>query len=118
MRKRWMLVPLMACSLTVFAADKKNDVKAMDKNGDGAVSREEWTGKAKKFEKLDVNSDGKIAKDDKKSAEERLRGMDANNDGVIARSEWKGNAKLFDRMDSNKDGQLAASEMQRRQRRK
>lgn len=36
----------------------------MDKNGDGKISREEWTGKPKVFDRLDANHDGFLTKDE------------------------------------------------------
>jgi hypothetical protein len=38
--------------------------KKLDANNDGAVSRDEWKGRAKAFARLDTNHDGKLTKDE------------------------------------------------------
>ncbi len=35
--------------------------KAMDANGDGAVTKEEWRGPPERFDAIDTNHDGKIS---------------------------------------------------------
>ena len=42
-------------------------LKQMDTNHDGAISRDEWRGKPKKFNKLDQNHDGVITKQELKA---------------------------------------------------
>ncbi|MHC4829186.1 MAG: EF-hand domain-containing protein, partial [Planctomycetota bacterium] len=37
-------------------------------------------------------------------AKQRFKRMDVNQDGKVAREEWKGRAQLFDRLDKNRDG--------------
>ena len=39
-------------------------IKKLDKNGDGKVSREEWTGPPQAFDRIDENSDGAISKEE------------------------------------------------------
>jgi Ca2+-binding EF-hand superfamily protein len=34
--------------------------KKLDKDGNGSISREEWTRKPKAFDRLDVNKDGRL----------------------------------------------------------
>jgi hypothetical protein len=36
----------------------------MDANNDGAVSRDEWKGNPKRFDRLDANGDGVITKEE------------------------------------------------------
>jgi Ca2+-binding EF-hand superfamily protein len=46
-----------------------------------------------------------------RTAQMRFQGMDANHDGVIARSEWRGNARAFRNNDWNGDGVLSGDEV-------
>lgn len=42
-------------------------LQQMDKNNDGQISREEWTHKARGFERLDTNQDGLLTQEELKS---------------------------------------------------
>ena len=46
----------------------------LDKNGDGKISRDEWTRKPKAFDRLDLNHDGFITIDEIKEARQQRRG--------------------------------------------
>ena len=98
--------------------------RTMDTNGDGLVSRSEWTGDLAKFDRLDGNRDGvlrgneitvmkstKKATHTQKKTKMRHRGMDTNKDGVISRAEWRGNDTSFRQQDRNNDGVLSGSEV-------
>ncbi len=99
-------------------------LKRMDANGDGQVSREEWTRQARGFERLDRNNDGFITRDEaaealhRAEARNRARNvfdrLDQNQDGQISRQEWKGKPRAFDRLDRNRDGALSPEELRRR----
>jgi Ca2+-binding EF-hand superfamily protein len=114
-------------------------LRAMDKDGDMRVSRDEFTGPAPSFDRLDVDRDGFLTRREiarpqppggasspppakpgapKGSAPAgaavlppRVRVMDKNEDGVISREEFQGRALLFDRLDTNKDGALSPEEV-------
>lgn len=43
----------------------------LDKNGDGKISRDEWTRKPKNFDRLDLNHDGFITADELKARRRR-----------------------------------------------
>jgi Ca2+-binding EF-hand superfamily protein len=102
----------------------------MDKNNDGQIARDEWTGPAEGFERLDQNRDGSITRDEAKAgmrgrgAGRGKRGgmlfgrLDKNNDGQIGRDEWTGSAEIFDRLDQNNDGALTREELGRGKRRR
>lgn len=48
--------------------------KAMDTNGDGAVSKDEFLAKSSEhFAKLDTNGDGKVTQDEMKAKHEEMR---------------------------------------------
>lgn len=46
---------------------RKGRVKQMDTNNDNQISRDEWKGDTKRFNRLDVNSDGVITKEELRS---------------------------------------------------
>lgn len=99
----------------------------LDKNHDGAVSKDEWPRAAQAFARLDTNSDGVLSQDESRRAatprqfmrqqrlnrqiQRRVRRMDVNHDRAIAREEWRGMADVFDRIDADKDGKLTAAEI-------
>jgi Ca2+-binding EF-hand superfamily protein len=109
------------------AAAFADRLKAMDKDGDGKVTREEFTGRAALFDRLDTNKDGVLSPEDRPSGAprpqpgaaagerlRRLRAMDKDGDGAISREEFEGPAALFDRLDANKDGRLSRDELRPR----
>lgn len=97
-------------------------LKRADTNGDGQISRDEWTRKARGFDRLDRNHDGAITGDEAQAAarerierrRKALERIDKNNDGQIARDEWPGKPETFARRDRNNDGVISRDEMGRR----
>jgi Ca2+-binding EF-hand superfamily protein len=99
-----------------------------DKNNDGSITRDEYTGPAPLFDRLDSNADGTISGEELKSQGgsdsapatkpeaknsnfgKRFAVMDKDSDGKISREEFSGNERLFRRLDSNKDGAISAEE--------
>lgn len=99
-----------------------------DKNNDGSITRDEYTGPAPLFDRLDSNGDGTISGEELKSQGgsdsapatkpdakkpdfgKRFAVMDKDHDGKISREEFSGNEHLFLRLDSNKDGTISAEE--------
>ena len=94
-----------------------------DLNGDGVISRSEWSTNTARFDRLDTNRDGVLSRTEIRAAREqqrdtngrtaqmRHRGMDVNGDGVITRSEWRGNDRSFEQHDRNDDGVLSGDEV-------
>jgi Ca2+-binding EF-hand superfamily protein len=116
-----------ASNLGMFAVDPMGRFKALDKNGDGKVSREEFTGRPAMFERVDANKDGYleaaevkalVASAPKQAAAApgpgqpgaRIMAMDRNGDGKVSREEFAGAPAFFDRLDSNGDGFLVKDE--------
>ena len=87
-------------------------ILAMDKDGDGKVSKDEFTGQPGVFDRFDANKDGILSRDELPGGEagagagggERFRAADKNGDGKLSRDEFAGPPLLFNRLDVNHDG--------------
>jgi Ca2+-binding EF-hand superfamily protein len=90
-------------------------VLAMDKDGDGKVSRKEFTGNPAMFDRLDADRDGFLNKAEAGEAPKvmlkALREMDANGDGKLSREEFKGSVERFDALDADMDGFVSFEEI-------
>ena len=113
-----------ALAATAPARDSHGAPRAkLDTNGDGAIDRSEAARSprlADRFDELDKNKDGKLAKEEMPRRDDRGRGkrghdrhgmmmkLDSDQDGRISRAEatagQAGFAARFDEMDVNKDG--------------
>jgi Ca2+-binding EF-hand superfamily protein len=103
----------------------------MDRNGNGAIERDEWNGSRASFESHDWNNDGVLSGDEVQPGAQRaaraaeqdfdptmaatwtddsFRQMDRNRDGRLTSSEWFYNAEYFRRADRNRDGALTMAE--------
>jgi hypothetical protein len=105
-----------------------DEVRAMDRDGNGTVSATEHEAGAKAmFAKMDANSDGTVTatemdaakaeagKDDGmgKSSAEKIATIDTNQDGELSAAEHAaGSTMMFGKMDVNHDGALTAAEIQ------
>jgi hypothetical protein len=97
----------------------RRSLQQMDTNSDGRISRDEWNRKPERFDKLDMNGDGYLDREEavaagRAHAKRTLKQMDVNNDARVTRDEWKGNPKRFDRLDANRDGVLTEEEIKAR----
>lgn len=98
--------------------------RGMDHNGDGVITRREWSGNDVSFRNHDWNGDGVLSGAEVRPGAERVRrasnrrdrfdDLDRNNDGWISRGEWRGALDVFDRLDRNHDGRLNRDEFSRR----
>jgi Ca2+-binding EF-hand superfamily protein len=90
-------------------------VMAMDKDGDGKVSKKEFTGNPAMFDRLDANSDGFLnateAAEAPKAMLKFLQAMDTNGDGKISREEFRGPPERFDALDADMDGFVSFEEI-------
>lgn len=104
-----------------------------DKDGDGAISREEANGKKRlsaHFDAIDSNKDGKLSKEElqasrsashpqhKAGFEQHFTQADKDGDGALTKAEAEAEAgKLkhlvqhFDQLDADKDGKIAQEEV-------
>ena len=104
-------------------ADGQKKMQAIDKNGDGKISRDEaaaYPRLAKRFDAIDANKDGFVTPDEMKTAHTKrtaakLKAIDADGDGRLSRAEVDAKAprlaKNFDAIDTNRDGYLSKEEL-------
>jgi Ca2+-binding EF-hand superfamily protein len=106
--------------------------REMDQNGDGSISRAEWTGTAASFRVHDWNRDGVLSGAELNEAVReaaatgpedfdnpvvfndwsaaRFTNLDRNRDGRLTRAEWIYDLETFRRVDRNRDGIVARAE--------
>ncbi len=128
---KWILAGLMTAGMV-----GAQDLSGWDADGDGNVSRDEFQGPAKLFERLDANADGILTAaemqplDERSSPRERdtaprrdkdgqdrgaqLRArfdeQDADGDGMLNRDEFP-RPEAFDKLDGDGDGLLSFDEL-------
>ena len=110
-----------------------NRFRGMDRNNDGAISRDEWRGSAQSFRVHDWNGDGVLSgaevrpnarRDGRYDAqdfdpnqddwsfwdEDSFASLDHNRDGRLAANEWHFDRQSFLRADRNRDNYLSRAE--------
>ena len=98
--------------------DRNAMLDRMDRDGDGAISRNEWRGDLDTFERFDRNNDGVIVRGELRDVEFADAGLprptfatlDRNNNGVITSGEWTRQADEFRALDTDDDGVLTERE--------
>ena len=85
----------------------------LDVNRNGYIERNEWDGGRSAFERLDVNGDRRLSKDEITRAGgdgNSFAGIDRDRDGRIRLNEWPWSRPAFDRQDANRDGVITQDE--------
>ncbi len=88
--------------------------RALDKDGDGAISRDEARARgAKRFGRLDADGDGKVSREEFLGRHQRrFAGLDADGDGAVTRDEFDARSDArFEKIDQNGDGRVTLEEL-------
>ena len=95
-------------------------IQNFDKDGDGKVSKDEFTGPDKVFDAHDKNQDGYIDESEapkgppsrsmKGKGGDFIQNFDKDGDGKVSKDEFTGPDKVFDAHDKNQDGYIDESE--------
>ena len=97
-----------------------NQYTAVDKNGDGKITADEWSMAnadryTKQYSSIDTNKDGMVSADEWNTANANrdYNNVDRDQDGMISTEEWQqGYDKDFDSFDADKNGTLSDQELQ------
>ncbi len=120
------LVP--ACDMRHQSEGDGESFEALDKNGDGAISKKEFDAfHSALFRKMDKNKDGKLSQEELEAArggnkdkcdvsfDERFNEVDINHDGALSKDEAEIGMPMlfahFDQIDANKDGKITKEEI-------
>ncbi|MEE8104900.1 MAG: EF-hand domain-containing protein [Planctomycetota bacterium] len=125
-----VLIPLALFATELFAQGRGGRggspwerLKGMDADGDGKVSKDEFQGPDRFWDRLDADSDGFVTKDEAQNMRRgnRQRGggggapggslmpaFDADGDGKVSSDEWQA---FFKRADKNGDGTVSSDEL-------
>src|SRR5690349_2516130 len=93
-------------------------LKPVDDDGDGKVTRAEWSRFVQSFSKYDVDKDAAVDVAELQQAAATtdvpliLEPADANGDGKLNRAEWSRMAQSFKQIDANRDGTFDLAELQ------
>ena len=101
--------------------NRSSKLKKMDANQDGQITRDEWKGQVRGFQKADRNNDGVINSEEvlaggRKFGKRQLKRMDTDKNRQITRGEWSGDSESFNKFDKNNDGVLTRQEIKRHKR--
>ncbi|MCX5850069.1 MAG: EF-hand domain-containing protein [Deltaproteobacteria bacterium] len=109
--KRFLTAILLVFFCTAISLADDSDLKKIDKNNDGKISKKEYIDAViKTFNKLDKNTDGFLTKEelktiDKIDAEKFVKEEDINKDGKVSKEEFiKAAEKRFKLLDKNNNG--------------
>jgi Ca2+-binding EF-hand superfamily protein len=127
---RQLLLSALLALVPALSAAQADRFRAIDRNGDGSISSEEWYGQQVApvpFTVVDLSGDGKISESEFRdwssarggagvrgvTSADRFRAIDRNKDSVISAEEWKDGSLAetpFSSVDANKDGSISLRE--------
>jgi Ca2+-binding EF-hand superfamily protein len=130
MKKQSSIFGVLLALVPVLSAGQSDPFRAIDRNGDGFISSEEWYGQKLApvpFTVVDLDGDGRISESEFRewssarggsravgmAPADRFRTIDKNKDGVISPEEWKDGSYSrtpFSAVDGNKDGTISLRE--------
>jgi Ca2+-binding EF-hand superfamily protein len=93
------------------------NLRKLDTDGDGFVTRREWDGDQAGFDRLDADNDGVLSKKDRdlirnrERADQRMAAYDKNKDGIVSADEWPGSEETFRQQDLDRNGKITLDEL-------
>ena len=88
--------------------------ETLDRNRNGRLERNEWTGNADQFDRLDANGNNILSRAEavaeagavgtSGALSREFNELDINADGRLTIQEWNWNRRTFDQQDANRDG--------------
>jgi len=88
--------------------------RALDTDGDGVLSQDQWTGDQHWFDLLDRDNNGAVTSAEYLTPDFQAMfdELDDNRDGRVARAEWTGRLATFRQLDANADRSLTREELE------
>lgn len=131
-RPHWILGSFLSLALLAPSGTAQRR-DTWDENGDGRISRQEWTGNSRTFNQRDRNRDGYLdryelppglrnrvdqygqadrqRKNDRSRAGDPVARLDDNRSGVIEGYEWPYNKRVFHDLDKDRNSVLSKDEL-------